>query len=131
MLLVRTVWGKYTSCATARLVGGMALDDVVQVECVLAVAMGSTPTEAHWSVPAIGHRRRCPGPPSRCSCGRPAALRREPEVSPGEFVEHLILRAEAIWNFQPLVLPPPRPWWKLWGKDPELPAIVADLCNVA
>ena len=34
-----------------------------------------------------------------------------------------ILRAEAIWKFQ-LPLPPPRPWWKLWGKDPELPAIV-------
>ena len=33
MLLVRTVWGKYKSCATARLVGGMALDDIVQVEC--------------------------------------------------------------------------------------------------
>ena len=100
---------------------------------LLAVAMGSTPTEARWSVPAIGYRRRCPGPPSRCSCGRPAALRREPEVSPGEFVEHFILRAEAIWNFQ-TPLPPPRPWWKLWGKEerePELPAIVVDLRNAA
>ncbi len=47
-----------------------------------------------------------------------------------QFLEHLILRAEAIWNFQP---PLPRPWWKLWGKDPapELPAIVSDLRNVA
>ena len=45
-------------------------------------------------------------------------------------LEHLTLRAEAVWNFQ---LPPlPRPWWRLWGKDPEpeLPAIVADLRNV-
>ena len=41
----------------------------------------------------------------------------------------MILRAEAIYNFQPPLPPPPRPWWKLWGKDPEieLPAIVADL----
>ena len=47
--------------------------------------------------------------------------------------EHLTLRAEAIWNFQPPLLPAPRPWWKLWGKDPEieLPAIVADLRNIA
>ena len=32
------------------------------------------------------------------------------------------------------VLPAPRPWWKLWGKEerePELPAIVADLRNAA
>ena len=47
-----------------------------------------------------------------------------------QFLEHLILRAEAIWNYQPPVLPAPRPWWKLWSKEdrePELPAIVADL----
>ena len=47
-----------------------------------------------------------------------------------QFLEHLILRAEAIWNFQPPVLPAPRPWWKLWSKEerePELPAIVGDL----
>ena len=47
-----------------------------------------------------------------------------------QFLEHLILRAEAIYNFQPPVLPAPRPWWKLWSKEerePELPAIVADL----
>ena len=49
-----------------------------------------------------------------------------------QFLEHLILRAEAIYNFQPPLPPPPRPWWKLWGKDPEieLPAIVADLRNI-
>ena len=49
-----------------------------------------------------------------------------------QFLEHLILRAEAIWNFQPPV--PPRPWWKLWSKEerePELPAIVSGLRNVA
>ncbi len=46
--------------------------------------------------------------------------------------DHLILRAEAVWNFQPRVLPPPRPWWRLWGNDAttELPAIVADLRNL-
>ena len=50
-----------------------------------------------------------------------------------QFLEHLILRAEAVWNFQPPPPPLPRPWWKLWGKDPvpELPAIVADLRDVA
>ena len=49
-----------------------------------------------------------------------------------QFLEHLILRAEAVWNFQPPPPPLPRPWWKLCGKDPvlELPAIVADLRNV-
>ena len=34
-----------------------------------------------------------------------------------QFLEHLILRAEAIWNFQPPLPPPPRPWWKLCGKS--------------
>ena len=51
-----------------------------------------------------------------------------------QFLEHLILRAEAIYNYQPPLLPAPRPWWKLWSKEerePELPAIVADLRNVA
>ena len=50
-----------------------------------------------------------------------------------QFLEHLILRAEAVWNFELPVLPPPRPWWKLWSKElvPELPAIVADLHNAS
>ena len=40
---------------------------------------------------------------------------------------------DALTFFQPPVLPAPRPWWKLWSKEPvpELPAIVADLRNVA
>ena len=44
----------------------------------------------------------------------------------------LVLRAEAICNFQP-PLPALRPWWKLWGRvaEPDLPAIVADMRNVA
>ena len=50
----------------------------------------------------------------------------------GRFLEHLILRAEAVWNFQPPLPPLPRPWWKVWGRDPvpEVPAIVADLRDV-
>ena len=50
-----------------------------------------------------------------------------------QFLEHLIVRAEAIYHFQPPLLPPPRPWWKLWSKEPapELPAIVADLRSAA
>ena len=55
-------------------------------------------------------------------------MAQQARANEAQFLEHLILRSEAIWNFQP---PPPRPWWKLWGKDPEpeLPAIVADLRN--
>ena len=54
MMLVRTVWGKYTSCATARLVGGMALDDVVLVDCAAGcghrIYSGRGPLECpcHW-----------------------------------------------------------------------------------
>ena len=55
-------------------------------------------------------------------------------ASEAQFLEHLIVRAEAIWNFQPPVPSPPRPWWKLWSKEerePEMPAIVADLRDAA
>ena len=40
---------------------------------------------------------------------------------------------DALTFVQTLVLPPARPWWKLWGRDPvpEVSAIVADLRNVA
>ena len=31
-----------------------------------------------------------------------------------QFLEHLILRAEVIWNYRPPPPPLPRPWWKLW-----------------
>ena len=52
-------------------------------------------------------------------------------VNRSQFLEHLIVRAEAIYNFELPVLPTPRPWWKLWSKElvPEMPAIVADLRN--
>ncbi len=59
-------------------------------------------------------------------------MAKQARANEAQFLEHLILRAEAIWNFQPPLLPPPRPWWKLWSKEerePELPAIVADLRN--
>ena len=61
-------------------------------------------------------------------------MAQQARANESQFLEHLILRAEAIYNFQPPVLPAPRPWWKLWSKEerePELPAIVADLRNVA
>ena len=57
-------------------------------------------------------------------------MAKQARANEAQFLEHLILRAEAIWNFQPPLLPPPRPWWKLWSKEerePESPAIVADL----
>ena len=46
-------------------------------------------------------------------------MAKQARANEAQFLEHLILRAEAIWNFQPPVLPPPRPWWRLWGKDPK------------
>ena len=61
-------------------------------------------------------------------------MAQQARANEAQFLEHLILRAEAIYNFQPSVPPPPRPWWKLWSKEerePELPAIVADLRNAA
>ena len=61
-------------------------------------------------------------------------MAKQARASEAQFLEHLILRAEAIYNFQPPVLPVPRPWWKLWSKEErelELPAIVADLRNAA
>ena len=60
-------------------------------------------------------------------------MAKQARANEAQFLEHLILRAEAIYNFQPPVLPAPRPWWKLWSKDPEpdMPAIVADLRNAA
>ena len=61
-------------------------------------------------------------------------MAQQARANEAQFLEHLILRAEAIYNFQPPVLPPALPWWKLWSKEerePELPAIVADLRNAA
>ena len=64
---------------------------------------------------------------------RLANMAQQARAYEARFLEHLILRAEAIWNFQPPLPPPSRPWWKLWGKvpTPEVPAIVADLRNAA
>ena len=60
-------------------------------------------------------------------------MAKQARATEAQFLEHLILRAEAIYNFQPPLPPPPRPWWKLWGKDPEIEllAIGADLRNIA
>ena len=58
MLLVRTVWGKYMSCATARLVGGWRWTTRFRWSAPLGVATGFTPTGGRWSVLAIGHRQR-------------------------------------------------------------------------
>ena len=41
----------------------------------------------------------------------------------------MILRAEAIYNFQPPLPPPPRPWWKLWGNVPQPPELVVPAHN--
>ena len=64
---------------------------------------------------------------------RLTTMAQQARANEAQFLEHLILRAEAIYNFQPPVLPAPRPWWKLWSKDPEpeMPAIVGDLRNAA
>ena len=81
--------------------------------------------------------RHCGGSPCVFLDGDPyerlTNMAQQASVNEAQFLEHLILRAEAIYNFQPPVLPPPRPWWKLWRKDPvpEVPAIVADLRNAA
>ena len=124
--------------------------------------LGSSPGERHGRSSTrkhVCHTARPPSTPRRTTTWRAAAT---VEVSPCEFLdrgvfldgedyerltnmaqqaradrrqflEHLILRAEAVWNFQPPLPPAPRPWWKLCGKDPqpELPAIVADLRDVA
>ena len=44
-------------------------------------------------------------------------MAKQARANEAQFLEHLILRADAIYNFQPPVLPPPRPWWKLWSKE--------------
>ena len=60
-------------------------------------------------------------------------MAQQARANPSQFLEPLIVRAEAFWNFQPPPPPVPLTWWKLWGKDPvpEVPAIVADLRDVA
>ena len=46
---------------------------------------------------------------------RLTTMAQQARANEAQFLEHLILRAEVIWNFQP-PLPPSRPWWKLWGR---------------
>ena len=45
-------------------------------------------------------------------------MAQQARANEAQFLEHLILRAEAVWNFQPPRVPPFRPWWKLWGREP-------------
>ena len=70
--------------------------------------------------------------PGRLPYERLTRMAKQSRVNEAQFLEHLIRKAEAIYNFQP-PLPPSRPWWKLWGREraAEMPAIVADLRNVA
>ena len=107
----------------------------------------STRTQTHPT--HVSHRRRDVRPPWRAAATveadpcvfldgdvyeRLTNMAKQARANRSQFLEHLILRAEVICSFQPPVLPPPRPWWKLWSKEerqPELPAIVADLRNAA
>ena len=119
--------------------------------------LGSSPGERHGRSSTRNHERhtaRSPSTPRRTTTWRAAAtvevspcvfldgdvyerlttMAKQARANEAQFLEHLIVRAEAVYNYQPPVLPPPRPWWKLWSKEeggPELPAIVADLRNAA
>ena len=42
------------------------------------------------------------------------------------FLEQLILLAEPIFSWE---TPPPRPWWKFWGRVPQPPELVAPAHN--
>ena len=53
------------------------------------------------------------------------------EVSFAKFLEHLILRAEVVWNYQARLPALPRPWWKSLGEEPDLLAIVVGLRHAA
>ena len=99
----------------------------------------------------VRHTARLPSTPRRTTTRRAAAtvevspcvfldgdpyerltnMAQQARANEAQFLERLILRAEAVWNFQPPRVPPFRPWWKLWGREPEVPAIVGDLRNVA
>ena len=103
-----------------------------------AISVAESRTRPQFNLNTNAPDRHCGG--SRCVLfwgrdpyERLTSMAQRARANEAQFLEHLILRAEAIWNFQAPVLPAPRPWWKLWGKDPtpELPAIVADLRNVA
>ena len=81
----------------------------------------------------LAHGRHCGGQPGRVLgqerlldgdvYERLTNMAQQARANEAQFLEHLILRAEAIYNFQPPLPLPSRPWWKLWGKDPapELP----------
>ena len=63
--------------------------------------------------------RHCGGSPCVLFLGRdPHELLRiiskQARANEAQFLEHLILRAEVIWNYRPPPPPLPRPWWELW-----------------
>ena len=58
-------------------------------------------------------------------------MAKQARANEAQFLEHLILRAEAVYNYQPPVLPSPRPWCKSLGEEPELLAIEAGLRQAA
>ena len=45
---------------------------------------------------------------------RLTSMAKQARANEAQFLEHLILRAEVIWNYRPPPPPLPRPWWKLW-----------------
>ena len=104
-----------------------------------AISVADSRTWPQFNLNTNAPDRRCGGSPCVLFLGRDpyerlTSIAKQARANESQFLEHLILRAEVIWNCQPPVLLPPRPWWKLWSKEerePELPAIVADLWNVA
>ena len=100
-----------------------------------AISVAESRTRPQFNPNTNAPDRHCGGSPCVLFLGpdpheRLRTMSKQARANEAQFLEHLILRAEAIYNYQPPVLPS-RPWWKLWVKEPELPAIVADLRNAA
>ena len=100
-----------------------------------AISVAESRTRPQFNPNTNAPDRHCGGIPCVLFLGRDpyerlTSMAQRARANGAQFLKHLILRAEAIYNFQ-LSLPPSRPWWKLWSKElvPELPAIVADLRN--
>ena len=100
-----------------------------------AISVAESRTRPQFNLNTNAPDRHCGGSPcilflEHEPYERLTNMAQQARANEAQFLEHLILRAEAIYNFQPPVPLPPRPWWKLWSKeerDTELPAIVADL----
>ena len=103
-----------------------------------AISVAESRTRPQFNPNTNAPDRHCGGSPCVLFLGRDPYERltnmaQHSRADRSQFLEHLLLRAEAVWKFQPPVPPPPRPWWKLWGREraAEMPVIVADLRNVA